>query len=447
MQRNTILAAKVLTVSAVIPAFILAHSTGPEPRRTGAPGDETCTKCHIGTANSGGGSVEITAAGGTTYTPGQRQRLRVTITNASPGARSVNGFQASARLNSNRERGQAGTLHPVDGETFVQCEDAATSLPCRDTAIVQFIQHTLAKAGNSYEFEWTPPASADAGPVTIYVAGNAANGNGQETGDRIFTNSITLTPSAPTGGGPRPAIQSENGVINGATFAAGIVSGSWVTIKGENLAPATRIWLDADFTNGQAPTQLDGVRVNIDGKPAAVYFISPGQVNVQAPALDKTGPVTVEVINANGTSNTASGDVRRAAPGWFMFDPENRKYIAGTHVDGTFLGKSGLFGTAVATRAAKPGDIIVLYGANFGPTNPPLPIGRGVTVESRLVETPNVTIGGVRATVLYGGGAPSFIGTYQFNITVPDVPNGDHQVVVEVGGVRTQENACITIQR
>jgi uncharacterized protein (TIGR03437 family) len=58
-----------------------------------------------------------------------------------------------------------------------------------------------------------------------------------------------------------------------------------------------------------------------------------------------------------------------------------------------------------------------------------------------------VTIGGVEAPVLYGGGAPNLIGTYQFNITVPDVPNGDQAVVVETGGVRTQQNAFITIQR
>jgi uncharacterized protein (TIGR03437 family) len=45
-----------------------------------------------------------------------------------------------------------------------------------------------------------------------------------------------------------------------------------------------------------------------------VYFISPGQINVQAPTLDKLGPVTVEVINANGSSQIVNAEVRRAAP-------------------------------------------------------------------------------------------------------------------------------------
>jgi uncharacterized protein (TIGR03437 family) len=335
-------------------------------------------------------------------------------------------------------------LRPVNTETFVQCADART--PCTDPSLIQFIQHSNAKPGNVYEFEWTPPAS-DSGDVTIYVAANAANGDGREDrpGDRIFTATLTLTPQASAG--PPPAIQSQNGVINGATLEPGIVSGSWAAIKGSNLSSGTRIWLAGDFNNGQAPTSLDGVRVNIDGKPAAVYFISPTQINVQVPELDKTGPVAVEVINANGTSNAASANVQRAAPGWFMFDPENRKYIAGTHVDGTFLGKAGLFGTALTTRPAKPGDIIVLYGANFGPTNPPMPIGRNVAAASELVDRPIVTIGGLPATVGYGGAAPGLIGTYQFNITVPEVPNGDQPVVVTMTTGRTQENAFITIQR
>ena len=59
---------------------------------------------------------------------------------------------------------------------------------------------------------------------------------------------------------------------------------------------------------------------------------------------------------------------------------------------------------AVATRAAKPSDVITLYGANFGPTNPALPSGRAVTALSPLVDTPLVTIGGANATVQFGGG-------------------------------------------
>ena len=236
--------------------------------------------------------------------------------------RRVYGFQATARLVSATGT-QAGTFQPINSETQVICADDRR-MPC--TAQPFFIEHSNPKTTNSYEFDWTPPAT-ESGEIRFYVAGNAANGNQQNTGDRIFTANLTLTPGAASG--PRPAIQSSNGVQNGATFEPNMVSSSWTTIKGENLAQTTRIWLGSDFVEGRAPTELDGVKVNIDGKPASVYFISPTQINVQAPTLDKLGNVAVEVINRNGTSNTATGDVRRAAPGWFMFDPESRKIHRG----------------------------------------------------------------------------------------------------------------------
>ena len=283
--------------------------------------------------------------------------------------------------------------------------------------------------------------------MTFYVAANAANGNGQNTGDRIFTANITLTPGGASSG-PKPAIQSSNGVQNGATFENNMVAGSWTTIKGTDFAQNTRIWLGSDFVNGAAPTELDGVKVNIDGKPAAVYFISPTQINVQAPDLGgKTGNVPVEVITRNGTSNTATGNVLSAAPGWFMFDPEDRKYIAGTHADGTFLGKPDSSvrrsrhvpqnpeTRSFCTARIRPDESRNAHCARSGCA---VTTGSHTCSDNRRCQRP----------VSYGGAAPNFIGTYQFNIVVPEVANGDQPVVVTLpGGVRTQQNAFITIQR
>jgi uncharacterized protein (TIGR03437 family) len=37
-------------------------------------------------------------------------------------------------------------------------------------------------------------------------------------------------------------------------------------------------------------------------------------------------------------------------------------------------------------------------------------------------------------------------GLYQFNVTVPNVPDGDAAVVAQIGGVQTQTGVLITIQ-
>src|SRR4030095_14513033 len=64
---------------------------------------------------------------------------------------------------------------------------------------------------------------------------------------------------------------------------------------GSNLSQTSRTWRNEEIVNGKLPTQLDNVGVNINGKPAFVYYISPTQLNVQAPADDSAGPLNVGV--------------------------------------------------------------------------------------------------------------------------------------------------------
>src|SRR5215472_12656198 len=122
-----------------MPISVFAHSYGPAPRKTGAPGDDplACIACHTGTAlNSGSGSIKIILQGGPFYVPGVRQRISVQV--ADPGQQRW-GFELTARLSRDLQNGQAGDLNPVDNQTQVICEDAGPK-PCATG--VQFIEHT-----------------------------------------------------------------------------------------------------------------------------------------------------------------------------------------------------------------------------------------------------------------------------------------------------------------
>src|SRR5690606_36141942 len=80
--------------------------------------------------------------------------------------------------------------------------------------------------------------------------------------------------------GPRqaPRISSE-GVVDAATFAAGpIAPGSIVSIFGAALADGV-----AEAAQTPLPTTLQDVRFEFGGTPAPVFFVSPGQVNIQVP--------------------------------------------------------------------------------------------------------------------------------------------------------------------
>ena len=183
-----------LVGGAAIPILLCAYSTGPPAARTGAPGEGTCSECHRG--GSGGGKVELSFPGGMAYTPGVKQQLTVTVTDAD--ARWY-GFELSVRVAA--DNSQAGTLAPAQGESRIRviCPNNAVrpASGCPSSAPVEYIQHSPARQTNTFQVEWTPPA-ADIGPVRIYVAANAANGNGEPTGRRHLHGELHSDPA----GGP-----------------------------------------------------------------------------------------------------------------------------------------------------------------------------------------------------------------------------------------------------
>jgi uncharacterized protein (TIGR03437 family) len=231
-------------------------------------------------------------------------------------------------------------------------------------------------------------------------------------------------------------------VENGASFLPGISQGAWTTIKGTSLSGTTRIWTGADFNGNNLPTQLDQVSVTIDGKPAYVYYVSPTQLNVLSPADAAQGPVPVQVTYAGKASNTLNATQASFAPALFMFDPLARKYVAAVRSDGQLLGPANLYpGLTVPARA---GDVILLYGTGFGPTNPTTDFGKTLDGAPPTANPVTATIGGVPATVQFAGLVTS--GEYQVNILVPTVPTGDNLVVLKVGGVSTQPGAYLAVQ-
>ena len=433
---------KIAAVLVSLPLLVWAFSSGPDAKSTAAPGDNSplscaAAGCHTGTAlNAGGGNVALTFPNGLTYTPGQTQRVRVTITDST--AR-VYGFQATSRLQSNLSRGQAGTFTKVNNNYDILCENGAlrNGPTCPATAPLEYIEHnTPNRTGNFFEFDWTPPAT-DVGPIMFYVSGNAANGNGADTGDKIYTTTALLAPG--TGGGaPKPTI---SGVSNGASFVSGIVSGSWTTITGKFGTSSNRTWKsDSEIIAGKLPLSLDGISVKINNKDAAVYYISDGQLNVQAPTDSALGPVAVTVTTANGTSDQFTANLIAEQPGFFMF-PQN--YVAAVRSDGAFIGKSGLF-IGLATVPAKPVDVLLLFGTGFGATNPAVPAGSVYSSAAPTTRTVTIQIAGIDCPVAFAGLTGA--GLYQMNVTIPAaVPNGDQPIVASINGQRTQTGALITI--
>ncbi len=246
--------------------------------------------------------------------------------------------------------------------------------------------------------------------------------------------------------GPHPAIGA-GGVVDAAGFRATISPGSWISIFGTNLSAGTRSWQASDFIGIALPLSLVGVAVTIGGYPAAVSYISPGQINAQVPDGAGPGTVTVQVITPAGPSGVGQVDAAQWAPNFFTFGSGGVSYVAATYEDGTIAGKSGLFGSGVPTRPAKPGDVISLWGTGFGPTTPSVPAGVLFSGAAALLASDQlaIAVGGAPATVLFAG--LSEAGLYQFNVIVPAAPDGDQLITAQVQGISTQQPLYLTIQQ
>jgi uncharacterized protein (TIGR03437 family) len=274
------------------------------------------------------------------------------------------------------------------------------------------------------------PAGLSAGTYNGSIQISAASASNSPVSVAV---TLTVSPAAPA--------VTVTAVVTAGSYQPGIASGAWISIFGTNLSQSTYLWQSSDIVNGALPTLLQGVSVTVNGLPAYVDYISPTQINALAPDDATLGPVPVQVTTASETSNAMTVQKSLFAPAFFTFDGT---HVAAQHADYSAIGAPNLL-PGVVTTPAHPAEIILLYGTGFGPANPPQPSGQLVTTATPLANAVQVTIGGQPASVAYAGLTGS--GLNQFNVTVPNLPNGDAAVVATIGGVSTQTGVLLTVQQ
>ncbi len=219
-------------------------------------------------------------------------------------------------------------------------------------------------------------------------------------------------------------------IISAGSYGAfdAVTQGTWMEIYGANLAADSREWGGGDFNGVNAPTSLDGTKVTVGGQSAFIYYINPGQVDALVPDGAGTGPQPVIVTTAKGTSVPFSITVNPLEPGLLappVFVVNGSQYLAALFSDAsTYVLPPGAI-AGVASRQAKPGETITTYGIGFGAATPNVPAGQIDEGATSKLNGLQVMFGSTPATLSYGGLAPMFVGLYQFNIVVPNVPDND----------------------
>ena len=238
---------------------------------------------------------------------------------------------------------------------------------------------------------------------------------------------------------------SAGGVVPLNGTSGVIQPGAWISIFGKNLASGTVVW------KGDFPQELGGTSVTINGKKAYLWFVSPGQINLQAPDDETRGAVPVVVTTAGG-STTATVTLAQASPSFPLLDGKHvaalilRDDGTGAYGDGTY-DIAGPTGNSLGYRtvAAKAGDSLVLFGVGFGPVNPAVAAGKAFTGAAATQLPVVLSFGGIPATAAFSG--LSSAGLYQLNVVVPGgTAVGDVSISATVGGVQTPSGTVITLR-
>lgn len=257
----------------------------------------------------------------------------------------------------------------------------------------------------------------------------AIDDNGRVAG--YYSDSITNHGfiAVPTPGSTQPVIRtSPPGVISASAFggASTIAPGTWIEIYGQHLSSTTRAWTASDFSGNTAPASLDNVSVSINGIPAYISYISPGQVNALVPA--GVAPGSAQVIVSNGPQSTTPFTVTANAvqPSLLVLPlfSQTSRYLAAVFPDFETYVLPPWYPN-VPTGPAHPGDTIVLFGMGLGPVNPSVPVGQIAGGASTLVTPPSVSFevlyNTMPATVTYAGLVAGTVGLYQINVVVPAI--------------------------
>jgi uncharacterized protein (TIGR03437 family) len=202
---------------------------------------------------------------------------------------------------------------------------------------------------------------------------------------------------------------------NAASLNQQYAPGMLLTIYGLRLSPETEIASSAPW-----PVQMAGVSVTINGVPAPLSYVSPGQLDVQVPY--ETPVNTSVLLTVTNSQGTASGSftAAAAAPGMFT-EPDD---------------------APVPFASAARGQAISLYLTGAGAVTPAIATGAGPKVGTAADSLPHaqqqitMTVGGVPASSVSAVIPEGYVGIMQVNYQVPGgAPLGAQPVVVTIGGV------------
>ena len=259
--------------------------------------------------------------------------------------------------------------------------------------------------------------SGGSATATLTVSGNQLPaGSGtitavySEGSSSSVTASVTVSVSGTATSNGTPVIL---GVANGASFQHVYSPGMTLSVFGSELAPTM-----ASASSVPLPVSTSGVAATVNNVAAPLYYVSPGQLNIQIPYDTAVNGLATLRVNNNGLIASYQFTVVQSAPGIF------------TNSNG------GIIPSGTGNRGA----IVTLYMTGAGPVTPQIATGAapgaGTPIENlpKPAQSIAVAVGGIPAALEFVGIPAGLVGVTQVNFYVPTgIGDGTQPVVVTVG--------------
>ena len=220
-----------------------------------------------------------------------------------------------------------------------------------------------------------------------------------------------------------PSYSTASIVNSAANTADALAPNTIATIYGANLSYATAALAPKAAV---MPRELAGVRVFVAGMAAALYFVSPQQINFLIPGNLRAAGVDVFVARDGVAGPHMTIMLHDVAPGLYQSGPG---MVASVHANGSAITKD---------RPARRGEAVMVYGTGWGRTNPDLSGSDINMMPAQLAQLSDfrVLVAGkalAPTSVSYAGVAPGHPGLYQAKFQLPLQVTSNPEIRVVIG--------------
>ncbi len=255
---------------------------------------------------------------------------------------------------------------------------------------------------------------------------------------------------------PFPLQLAAVSTVSAASFESVSMSPeSIVAAFGVSLATQTIVASDADPNQPgiQLPMELGGTTVEINGRRAGLFFVSPGQVNCAVPAATETGLANVVVRAGNGTVSNGTMQVAQVSPAIFTANANGSGVPAANLLRVRANGQTSFEPVAQFSQAA---GRFITRPIDLGPQGERVFLilfltglrrAQDANGDGNVNESVRVLVGGNAMSPVFAGVQPEFVGLDQINYEIPRslVGRGIVNVSVSAPGFLTSNPVEIEI--